>query len=140
MPHLLVIAHAPLASALRQVAEHTFPDCAPTLTVLDVLPGQCADDVDGSSGHHLNAAITPCLLDRLDDACGGRRTSALVHVEHQHVSAALPEHIGQQGTALTAAHQEDALSVHRVEFIRGQQVFAVGLADRRDHPGDAGAA
>ncbi|WP_457422338.1 PTS sugar transporter subunit IIA [Roseateles sp. P5_E7] len=46
MPHLLVIAHAPLASALRQVAEHTFPDCAPTLTVLDVHPGMCADDVE----------------------------------------------------------------------------------------------
>ncbi len=46
MPHLLVIAHAPLASALRQVAEHTFPDCAPTLAVLDVQPGMCADDVE----------------------------------------------------------------------------------------------
>jgi PTS system mannose-specific IIA component len=46
MAQLLVIAHAPLASALRQVAEHTFPDCAPTLTVLDVHPGQCADDVE----------------------------------------------------------------------------------------------
>lgn len=46
MPHLLVIAHAPLASALRQVAEHTFPDCAPTLSVLDVEPGMCADDVE----------------------------------------------------------------------------------------------
>jgi PTS system ascorbate-specific IIA component len=29
MPHLLVIAHAPLASALRQVAEHTFPTARP---------------------------------------------------------------------------------------------------------------
>jgi PTS system ascorbate-specific IIA component len=28
------------------VAEHTFPDCAPTLTVLDVHPGMCADDVE----------------------------------------------------------------------------------------------
>jgi len=46
MPHLLVIAHAPLASALRQVAEHTFPDCAPTLTVLDVTPDMGADDVE----------------------------------------------------------------------------------------------
>lgn len=46
MPHLLVIAHAPLASALRHVAEHTFPDCAPTLSVLDVEPGMCADDVE----------------------------------------------------------------------------------------------
>ena len=49
MPNLLVIAHAPLASALRQVAEHTFPDCARTLTVLDVLPGMCADDVEAAA-------------------------------------------------------------------------------------------
>jgi len=49
MAQLLVIAHAPLASALRQVAEHTFPDCAPTLTVLDVHPGQCADDVEAAA-------------------------------------------------------------------------------------------
>jgi PTS system ascorbate-specific IIA component len=46
MPHVLVIAHAPLASALRQVAEHTFPDCAPTLTVLDVTTDMCAADVE----------------------------------------------------------------------------------------------
>ena len=49
MPNLLVIAHAPLASALRQVAEHTFPDCAPTLTVLDVHPGQSAEDVESAA-------------------------------------------------------------------------------------------
>jgi PTS system ascorbate-specific IIA component len=49
MPHLLVIAHAPLASALRQVAEHTFPDCAPTLAVLDVEAGMCAEDVEAAA-------------------------------------------------------------------------------------------
>jgi mannose PTS system EIIA component len=49
MPNLLVIAHAPLASALRQVAEHTFPDCAPTLTVLDVHAGMSAEDVEASA-------------------------------------------------------------------------------------------
>ena len=46
MPQLLVIAHAPLASALRQVAEHIFPDCAPLLGVLDVTPGMDADSVE----------------------------------------------------------------------------------------------
>jgi mannose PTS system EIIA component len=38
MPSLLVIAHAPLASALRAVAEHVYPDCAGSLAALDVLP------------------------------------------------------------------------------------------------------
>ena len=28
MPGLLIIAHAPLASSLKAVAEHAFPDCA----------------------------------------------------------------------------------------------------------------
>lgn len=49
MTHLLVIAHAPLASALRQVAEHTYPDCAPTLSVLDVPRGMCAEDVEAAA-------------------------------------------------------------------------------------------
>jgi PTS system ascorbate-specific IIA component len=49
MAHLLVIAHAPLASALRTVAEHTFPDCGPTLSVLDVTPGMAPDDVEAAA-------------------------------------------------------------------------------------------
>lgn len=36
---LLLIAHAPLASALQAVAEHVYPDCASRLMVLDVPPG-----------------------------------------------------------------------------------------------------
>ncbi len=33
---LLIIAHAPLASALRDVAQHTFPECGQRLHALDV--------------------------------------------------------------------------------------------------------
>jgi mannose PTS system EIIA component len=46
MPGLLLIAHAPLASALRDVAEHTFPDCARQLRALDVTATMSADDVE----------------------------------------------------------------------------------------------
>lgn len=59
MPNLLVIAHAPLASALRQVAEHTFPDCAPTLTVLDVDTGMCAEDVETAARALMDNADQP---------------------------------------------------------------------------------
>lgn len=38
MAALLLIAHAPLASALAQVAAHTFPDCATRLRSIDVPP------------------------------------------------------------------------------------------------------
>lgn len=36
MPRLLIIAHAPLASSLKSVALHAFPDCARALEALDV--------------------------------------------------------------------------------------------------------
>jgi PTS system mannose-specific IIA component len=35
---ILIIAHAPLASALRACALHVFPDCASGVQALDVLP------------------------------------------------------------------------------------------------------
>ena len=38
MAGLLVIAHSPLASALRSVAQHVYPDCAASLLALDVAP------------------------------------------------------------------------------------------------------
>ncbi|MCV2351125.1 PTS sugar transporter subunit IIA [Paucibacter sp. Y2R2-4] len=46
MPGLLLIAHAPLASAMKAVAEHTFPNCAPQLAVLDVSPEMSAEEVE----------------------------------------------------------------------------------------------
>jgi mannose PTS system EIIA component len=49
MPRLLLIAHAPLASALRAVAQHTYPDCAPILSALDVTPEMTLDDVEAGA-------------------------------------------------------------------------------------------
>ena len=49
MSGLLLIAHAPLATALKAVAEHTFPNCAPQLTVLDVTPEMSVDVVEAQA-------------------------------------------------------------------------------------------
>ena len=38
MNAILLIAHAPLANALRQCALHVFPDCAAAVTAIDVQP------------------------------------------------------------------------------------------------------
>lgn len=45
MAGLLIIAHAPLASALRHVAEHAFPGCAAGLGALDVGPEMTPEEV-----------------------------------------------------------------------------------------------
>lgn len=41
---ILLIAHAPLASALRDCALHVFPDCASQVTVMDVPPYEDPED------------------------------------------------------------------------------------------------
>jgi len=45
MTTLMVIAHAPLASALRSCAAHVFPDEGESILVLDVEAGQSPDAV-----------------------------------------------------------------------------------------------
>ncbi|MDO9158173.1 MAG: PTS fructose transporter subunit IIA, partial [Burkholderiaceae bacterium] len=44
MNGILVIAHAPLASALRQCVLHVFPDAAPSVVAVDVLPQASPDE------------------------------------------------------------------------------------------------
>lgn len=46
MAGLLLLAHAPLASALHAVAQHVYPDCAGRLRALDVAPGEAPEAVE----------------------------------------------------------------------------------------------
>lgn len=58
MPGLLIMAHAPLASALRDVAAHVFPDCLASIGVLDVPPEWDADRAE--------VALRQCLTTQSD--------------------------------------------------------------------------
>lgn len=62
MPGLLIIAHAPLASALKSVAEHAFPDCAAQLGVLDVLPNMPVEEVEAQGRQMLERLAAPEVL------------------------------------------------------------------------------
>lgn len=66
MSAILIMAHAPLASALRDVAAHVFPDCLPSLGVLDVPPEWDAAQVEAAARQcltSLGAAQTLILTD-----------------------------------------------------------------------------
>jgi PTS system ascorbate-specific IIA component len=82
----LIISHAPLASALKVVAEHAFPDCAASLVALDV-SNELALEQTEAQGRALLAAMsaqevliltdvfgaTPCnLAQRLASDCDGK--------------------------------------------------------------------
>jgi PTS system mannose-specific IIA component len=49
MTTVLIIAHAPLASALRDVAQHAYPDCAADVQALDVPRDATADQVEAEA-------------------------------------------------------------------------------------------
>ena len=54
MTHVLIIAHAPLASALRAVAQHAYPDCAAELQALDVPRDATAESVAAQAGAQIS--------------------------------------------------------------------------------------
>lgn len=49
MPGLFIIAHAPLASALKQAAAHCFPEAAQHVQILDVPPNLPIDEVEAQA-------------------------------------------------------------------------------------------
>ncbi|GAP37554.1 PTS fructose transporter subunit IIA [Piscinibacter sakaiensis] len=62
MPGLLIIAHAPLASSLKTVAQHAFPDCARRLEAFDVLPQMSPEDIEAAARELLAAVRNPDAL------------------------------------------------------------------------------
>jgi len=62
MPGILIIAHAPLASALKSVAEHTFPNCSQTLEAFDVPADMPADKVEAQARALLQRVRSPEAL------------------------------------------------------------------------------
>ena len=62
MPGLLIIAHAPMASSLKAVAEHAFPDCASRLAVLDVPPDMSTEEIEARARALLAGVRSPDAL------------------------------------------------------------------------------
>ena len=62
MPGLLIIAHAPLATSLKAVAEHAYPDCAAQLAVLDVQPEMPIEEVEAEARRLLESVRRPEAL------------------------------------------------------------------------------
>lgn len=62
MPGLLIIAHAPLASSLRAVAQHAFPDCARLVEALDIGPGMTPEEAEARAREMLERVRRPEAL------------------------------------------------------------------------------
>lgn len=62
MPGLLIIAHAPLASSLKSVASHAFPDCGARLEALDVRPDMTPEQIEAAAREMLARVRRPEAL------------------------------------------------------------------------------
>jgi len=62
MPGLLIIAHAPLASSLKAVATHTFPECATVLEALDVPADMPVEEIEAHARELLARVRNPEAL------------------------------------------------------------------------------
>lgn len=83
MPGLLIVAHAPLASALKECASHVYAGCPQKLLAVDVAPDASVDTAA--------AAALPALREAASDG------SALVLVD---VFGATPSNVALQLTEL----------------------------------------
>ena len=62
MNHILIVAHAPLASALRSCALHVFPDCGDWVSALDVQPNTPPEETVAQARTMLAQRHTPNAL------------------------------------------------------------------------------
>lgn len=59
---ILIIAHAPLASALRDCAMHVYPECAEAVVALDVLPQAQPEDTLAQALQAVGGSVDESLL------------------------------------------------------------------------------
>jgi mannose PTS system EIIA component len=62
MAGLLLLAHAPLASALKAVATHVYPDCSERLVAIDVEAGTSPEELEAQVRDTLAALAQPEVL------------------------------------------------------------------------------
>jgi PTS system ascorbate-specific IIA component len=80
MTRLLLIAHAPLASALWQVAQHVFPDCGLDLQAIDVPSSSGADEVEQALRERLEGVPAGESVLILADVLGATPCNAAMRV------------------------------------------------------------
>lgn len=62
MPGILIIAHAPLASALKSVVTHAYPDCSSSVAALDVASDTPIEQIESQARVLLQQVRTPEAL------------------------------------------------------------------------------
>lgn len=115
MTTILIMAHAPLASALRDVAAHVLPEAAREVLVLDVLPAWDGPAVEAAA-QTLMAACNGASILILTDVFGATPCNAAQRLaDGQNVRVVAGVNVAMLWRALSYAHEPlDALVARAV--------------------------
>ena len=129
MPGLMILAHAPLASALRDVACHIYPDCAARLLVLDVLPSQSVEQVEGLAREMLRTAELPEML-ILTDVFGATPSNAAQRLSEGNASVRVVAGVNVPMLWRTLCYADDSLEACVSRAVAGatQGVMSVAVS------------
>ena len=134
MAHILIVAHAPLASALLHVAQHVYPDCGAGLRAVDVPPA--------ATGLEVQALVQAALDDDpggevliLSDVFGATPCNAALAVADG-VRSRVVAGVNVPMLWRTLCYQDSALDdlVNRAVAGAGQGVMHVTVPKRQNQP------
>ncbi len=135
MTRLLLIAHAPLASALQQAAQHVFPDCGGTLQAIDVEAASSADEVEGVLRQRLDGlpAGEPVLV--LADVFGATPCNVAMRVaDGVRVRVVVGVNVPMLWRTLCYQHEDLDRLVERAVAGAVQGVMQVATSRRQQQP------
>ena len=134
MARILIVAHAPLASALLQVAQHVFPECGVGLRAVDVVPDASGEDVQAQVQAALGEQPALEVL-ILTDVFGATPCNAALAVADG-VRSRIVAGVNVPMLWRTLCYQDDPLDdlVNRAVAGAGQGVMHVTVPKRQNQP------
>jgi mannose PTS system EIIA component len=134
MPAILLLAHAPLASSLKAVAAHVYPDCGECLCAVDVDPGASAEQVEALVRERL-AALSPGDVLILADVFGATPCNVALKVaDGVHVRVVAGVNVPMLWRVLCYAHEPLDALVTRAVTGATQGVMQVAVPRRQNQP------
>jgi mannose PTS system EIIA component len=114
MTRIVLLAHKPLASALREVAIHVFPECADGVRAVDVEASMSSDALESSLRELLAAGVQAEDVLIMVDAFGATPCNAATRVaDGQHVRVVTGVNVPMLWRTLCYRHEPLAALVQR---------------------------
>ncbi len=134
MASILLVAHAPLASALLAVASHAYADCARSVVAVDIPPGAGLEEATALVAAALLALPGPEVLVMADAFGATPSNAALAAADGMHTRVVTGINVPMVWRTLCYAHLPLAELVTRAVDGGRQGIMQVAAPRRQNQP------